>query len=100
MRNRNLVLALAGFLVSFVVGCGSDPSDNVNATAPKGTGFQQKSISFNGDTRHYAVFVPFNYTAAKKYPTIIFLHGIGETGNDGHKCLTVGLGPSIAKRAG
>jgi dienelactone hydrolase len=29
----------------------------------------------------------------------VFLHGIGEGGSDGTHCLTVGLGPAIAKRA-
>ena len=35
-----------------------------------------------------------------KYPTIVFLHGVGEQGGDGIQCRTVGLGPEIARRNG
>jgi predicted peptidase len=46
----------------------------------------------------YSVFVPGNYDPKSKYPAIVFLHGIGEQGDDGTKCRTVGLGPAIEKR--
>jgi len=39
---------------------------------PNGTGFIKKTLA--GTDRQYCVFVPRNYTAAKKYPMIVFLH--------------------------
>jgi predicted peptidase len=84
-------------LVLFAASCASDPSPDVNKAAPQGTGFVHEQVTFDGDTHNFAVFVPFNYSPSNKYATIVFLHGIGETGNDGHKNLSVGLGQAIAK---
>ncbi len=43
----------------------------------------------------YVVFVPENYSSAKKWPVILFLHGAGERGRDGRLQTTVGLGPYV-----
>lgn len=85
--------------LSFVVGCGGSSAhiSSVNARAKQGTGFQ--TIQLEGHNRKFGVFLPLNYTPAKKWPTLVFLHGIGETGNNGQSCMNVGLGPEIAKRA-
>jgi predicted peptidase len=80
-------------------GCNADPSGPVDAKAPRGTGFVDEQVTVDGNAHKFAVFVPFNYSASSRYPTIVFLHGLGETGSDGHKNLTVGLGPEIAKQA-
>ena len=36
----------------------------------------------NGNTLQYCLFVPDDYSANKKYPVILFLHGAGEIGTD------------------
>lgn len=56
--------------------------------------------TFNDDTgKHkYVVFVPANYSPQHKWPTILFLHGAGERGNDGQLQLSVGLGPLVRLR--
>jgi predicted peptidase len=84
-------------LVGLLAGCGADPSGPVNQIAPANTGFVTRSISFNGTERKYSVFLPFTYEPSKLYPTIVFLHGLGEAGTDGHHCLTEGFAPYIAK---
>lgn len=45
--------------------------------------FQKKSFApAKGDTLRYQVLLPLNYSAEKKYPLVIFLHGMGERAND------------------
>lgn len=38
--------------------------------------------SKNGNTLKYCLYLPDDYSASKKYPVILFLHGAGEIGND------------------
>ncbi len=38
--------------------------------------------SQNGNTLQYCLFLPDDYSADKKYPVILFLHGAGEIGTD------------------
>src|SRR5262249_43200392 len=52
----------------------------------------------DGGEAKYVLFVPHDYKGDKAYPLILFLHGAGETGTDGHKQAEVGLGPAIKKR--
>jgi predicted peptidase len=66
--------------------------------APPGRGFQTRTVVVNGETKYYSVFIPWGYDARQKYPTIVFLHGVGEGGNNGTKNLTVGLAPAIRAR--
>jgi predicted peptidase len=87
-------------LLLFAVGCFHPNPNNKLKDMPKGTGFTVRSVKSGGEDHKYSVFVPRDYQPAKKYPTIVFLHGIGESGTDGVKCTTVGLGPAIAKRKG
>jgi len=49
----------------------------------------------DGEEAKYVVFVPHDYDGSKPYPCILFLHGLGESGNDGKKQATVGIGPAI-----
>jgi predicted peptidase len=49
----------------------------------------------SGATAKYVVFVPHGYKGDKAFPLILFLHGAGETGTDGQRQATVGLGPAI-----
>ena len=47
----------------------------------------------DGKEAKYALFVPHDYNGDKAYPLVLFLHGAGETGNDGKQQTYVGLGP-------
>ena len=94
------VLSLLLPVMLFSVGCvQSNPAKRLK-DMPQGTGFSVQSVTSGGATRNYSVFLPRDYSPSKRYPAIVFLHGIGESGNDGVKCTTVGIGPAIARRGG
>src|SRR4051812_1296592 len=93
-----LALVLVGTAL-ICMGCGSDPTKAVNAKAPPNTGLLTRTVTVDGHEHKFAVFVPYEYSADQSWPAIVFLHGIGEAGSDAHKNLTVGLGPTIEKRA-
>jgi len=62
------------------------------------TGFLLRTFKDEAGDHKYTVFVPHNYTPAKKWPVILFLHGAGERGNDGVLPTTVGIGPIVHQR--
>lgn len=59
------------------------------------TGFLFRHNDHNGETMPYVVYVPRNYTPGAPSPAIMFLHGRGESGTDGHKQVIQGLGANI-----
>ncbi len=46
----------------------------------------------------YMIFVPHSFTGMTAVPVIFFLHGAAESGTDGMRQITVGLGPHIARQ--
>ena len=66
------------------------------------TGFLDKTFKDSGGTEHkYVLFVPHDYKKDKPTPTILFLHGAGETkskNGKGQMPVEVGIGPAIKKR--
>ncbi len=70
----------------------------LEAQAPQ-TGFLDRRVSVAGQWHHYQVFVPFSYTAAQRWPVILFLHGAGERGDDGLLPTQVGLGAAVRQNA-
>ncbi len=61
------------------------------------TGFISKTINLTHGTYRYRVYVPTQWSPAKKWPVILFLHGAGERGSDGQLQTMVGLGPYMRK---
>ena len=57
------------------------------------TGFLDRTITVQGTTYKYQVFVPDNWNSHEKWPVILFLHGAGERGDDGLLQTDVGIGP-------
>src|SRR5688572_24093782 len=57
--------------------------------------FESKTIEVDGKPIKYEVSLPAGYDGSKAVPTILFLHGSGEQGDDGHKQATVGLGAAL-----
>ena len=86
-------IALA--LLAAVSGCGMD-MNAANEGAPRGTGFMSRTLKSGGESRRYAVFVPHQYTPTRKWPAIVFLHGVLQAGSDGEKQLSIGLPRAIA----
>jgi predicted peptidase len=52
----------------------------------------------DGKEAKYVLFVPKDYDGKKAFPLILFLHGAGETGEDGQKQAKVGLGKAIKEQ--
>jgi predicted peptidase len=63
--------------------------------ARKETGFLDRTVTVDNTTYRYQVYVPANWTKAKLWPVIFFLHGAGERGDDGLASTQVGIGRAI-----
>src|SRR5580693_756834 len=61
------------------------------------TGFLDRTVSVDEVVYRYQVFVPQNYDPHKKWPVILFLHGLGERGDDGLLQTDIGIGHAIRK---
>jgi len=59
------------------------------------TGFLDRSVTVDGVTYRYQVYVPVDYTPKKRWPVVLSLHGSGERGDDGSKQAQVGIGSAI-----
>ena len=86
MISRRLFLTLAAGLTLF--GAPAFAADTP-------TGFLNKTLSLDGTEHRYVVYVPRDYTADRKWPVILFLHGAGERGDDGLKQADVGIGRAV-----
>jgi predicted peptidase len=63
------------------------------------TGFRERVFrGGEGAAARYEVFVPHGYSPDRPVPVILFLHGGGEAGTDGHRQTEVGLGPAVRAR--
>jgi len=59
------------------------------------TGFLDRTVTSDGTTYRYQVFLPNNWTKKQKWPVILFLHGSGERGDTGLPQTDVGIGHAI-----
>jgi len=63
------------------------------------TGFLDRTVSLNGESYRYQVYVPRDFDSKKKWPVILFLHGAGERNDDGLQQTDVGIGHAIRVNA-
>ncbi|WP_022824290.1 prolyl oligopeptidase family serine peptidase [Hymenobacter norwichensis] len=56
-----------------------------NAAKQPETGFLKRSVTVGSRTYAYRVYVPANYKPGKAYPVVLYLHGVGEWGQDNEK---------------
>jgi len=81
----------------------STPQSKPQATQPAGpavhfaTGFIDKTITLDGQTYAYSVFVPKGYSPDTAWPMILFLHGSGDRGSDGLFPTEIGIGRAIRR---
>jgi predicted peptidase len=61
------------------------------------TGFLNRTVTVDGTTYRYVVYVPMDWTAEKRWPIVLFLHGAGERGDEGLAQSDIGLGSAIRK---
>lgn len=94
-----LLRALLALLLLALPACASGTIKKGNANAPTGTGFVTRTLIQGDHHRKYSVFIPHAYRNDRRWPVIIFLHGIGEAGSSAQANLRVGLAPAIAKQA-
>src|SRR5439155_22519795 len=100
VAKRAVVALLIAFALFHIMGCVTGASvQRTTREFPQGTGFQTRTVTVDQKQRKFGVFVPRDYSSQKKYPTIVFLHGLFESGRDARRCLSAGLGPVIAKDA-
>jgi predicted peptidase len=81
-------LALTLFLV---VSCAS--------VRPHETGFLDRTVTVNGRAYPYVVYIPRQWTPDRAWPIVLFLHGAGERGSDGHKQTQIGVAAAIRSNA-
>ncbi len=65
-------------------------TSSVAAEAQK---FVTRIVTVQGRDYRYQVFVPDGWTAKKRWPVVLFLHGSGEAGTDNIKQMAQGLPP-------
>lgn len=86
---------LAAFLLCAAVA--SQPARSADEKIK--TGFVDKTFkNADGTTSPYVVFVPKDYDGTKEYPTMLFLHGSGETKGGTKMPADVGIATAIRKR--
>ena len=69
------------------------------ANAAPETGFLNRTVTVAGTSYRYVVFVPIEWTSARKWPIVLFLHGAGERGEDGLQQSQTGIGGAIRSHA-
>lgn len=66
----------------------------INLSSPL---FSQRQVEVEGEATTYSLYEPAELAGDGRPPVILFLHGAGESGNDGVAPTTVGLGPAIGR---
>jgi len=90
--NRKIRICLAGISFSFLFLIFSPlPAHSAQKTESR---IVQRALQANGRTYPYEVFVPPGWTAQKKWPVILFLHGVGHRLEPGESKISV----SVAER--
>lgn len=88
--------ALAALIVMSLLVTACQP----RATPPASGEIVSRTLQHEGRTQRYAVFVPAVARVGQPLPVVLFLHGSGERGDDGHAQTTAGLGPWLRRNAG
>lgn len=99
-RSRPVLAAIFTLVLAAVTGCRSTAStqphtETTIVATPVQTGFVFRTIRVQGRDYPYAIFVPRDYDASRRWPMLVFLHGRGECGTDGSKPLAQGVGTAI-----
>lgn len=89
-----LLLLVALFLLT---SCTATPGSragqpgSVPPLAEQGPDMRIESIEVAGRAGRYALFIPAGYDRERRWPLVLFLHGSGESGDNGTRQLTIGL---------
>ncbi len=86
------ILAIAALLLVGTIGVWAE---DAKVTEPGETGFIPFSTAAEGEEQPAVVYVPADYDAGREWPLVVFLHGMGERGDDGQRQAEVGIGKAI-----
>ena len=75
---------------------GVTPRGAVAQTVTRDT-YVDRSLTQDGVTYRYKLFVPANYDSVHQWPVILFLHGGAEGGSDGNRQTREGIGAALTK---
>src|SRR2546421_4676637 len=98
-RRRFCATSLIAAACLLLAGCGSINIAHSTHGFPDGTGFAKHKLIVEGKSQSLYVFVPRNYDPHKKYPALIYLHGLFEAWDGANGFLSGGLPPEVARRA-
>ena len=87
------------FAAAIFGGCATHRMDQRPVCSTTATGFLIKTMAVENRQRPYVVYVPREYDPGRQWPLIVFLHGIGERGDDGLLQTEVGIGRAIRRHA-
>jgi predicted peptidase len=87
--------ASCGLVIAGLILCSATAS-----AKQRESGFLNRVLADADGQRRFQVFVPSDYSADRRWPVILFLHGGGEQGNDGMLQTEVGLGSAIRRQPG
>lgn len=97
----NLLNALLLVGVLAMAGCASHSASHANrSSTARATGFINMTTALAGVEQPCVLYVPRDYEPTKAWPLVVFLHGMGERGNDGLRQTAVGIGPTIQLHPG
>src|SRR5688572_11875805 len=85
---RGVVAAVLALVVCAAPGAGAQERSQE-------TGFLNATARMGAHAMPYVVYVPRDYTPARRWPVILFLHGAGERGENGLPASQVGIGAAI-----
>lgn len=94
MRLRHIPALATLMLMSLLV-----TACQPRATPPATGTIVSRTLEHEGRTQRYAVFVPAAARDGRPLPVVLFLHGSGERGDDGHAQTTAGLGPWLQRNS-
>jgi predicted peptidase len=82
MKKRFLYLVTVFILILLLI--------PITVAAQEQQTYKKEQFIKDGDTLKYRILFPKDFSQAKKYPVVLFLHGAGERGNDNQSQLTHG----------
>lgn len=94
-----VIAALVGSAPAQIPGDEDDMATPAAAPPNMGTarGFLYRTVSSGGKNFAYNLYIPPTYSTDRAWPTILFLHGSGERGNDGFLQTEVGIARAIRR---
>jgi predicted peptidase len=92
---KRKVIPLSAVLPAFLAGLLAQPA----MPPPPDQGFLLRSLEHEGRSLPYVVYVPREWTPERSWPAILFLHGMGECGDDGLKPMHGALAAAIVDAA-